>query len=204
MTITIRKIEPDEKDALNTVVDLHLLTFKGFFLSSMDRGFLYCMYRSMCEFEDSTVLMAFDGDRPIGFIAYVTNISNLYKYMIQRHLLTFGWHSFLAFLRKPSICAKLFRALKMPSTTKRNVRTVKLSSIGVDPEYRKHGVGSKLITEMKNNTDFDIIDYITLETDAVDNDHANAFYKKNEFRFSYQFVTPEGRAMNVYHYRKKT
>lgn len=202
MTMTIRKIEPTERDALEIVVDLHLLTFKGFFLSSMNRGFLRCLYQSMCEFEDSTLLMAFDGERPIGFIAYVTNISNLYKYMIKRHLLTFGWHSFLAFLRKPSICAKLLRALKMPSKTKRDSHTVKLSSIGVDPDYRKHGVGSRLITEMKNNTDFEVIDYITLETDAVDNDHANKFYQKNEFKFSYQFVTPEGREMNVYHYRK--
>ena len=201
--VTIREIDRHDKQLINAVVALHILTFKGFFLSSMNRGFLRWLYRSFCEFEDGTLLVAFDEDKPIGFIAYSKNISNLYKYMIKRHLLPFAWYSFLSFLRRPLILPKLFKALTMPSSSKRDEESVKVSSIGVDPEYRRHGVGSRLLDEMKNRVDFTDIDYITLETDRDDNDNANEFYQKNGFKYSYGFVTREGRAMNVYHYRKK-
>ena len=49
--------------------------------------------------------------------------------------------------------------------------------------------------------DFSKYDYITLETDAVDNEAANAFYQKNGFVLSDVFTTSEGRVMNKYHFR---
>ena len=198
----IKQIDSADKQAIESIVTLHKKTFSGFFLASMNRGFLRYLYRSVCEYEDGTLLTAVDGDRIIGFIAFGKNISELYKHMIKKHLFPFMWHSFLAFLRKPSICGKLFRALRMPKRTKRDNNTVKVSSISVDPDYREQGVGSMLLDAMKERVDFDTIDYVTLETDKIDNDPANAFYIKNGFKLSYVFETPEGRIMNVYHYHK--
>ena len=198
----IIQIDSHDKQAIESIVTLHKITFSGFFLASMNRGFLRYLYRSVCEYEESTLLAAVDGDKLIGFIAFGKNISNLYKYMIKHHIIPFMWYSLLAFLRKPSICGKLFRALKMPKRSKRDSNSVKVSSIGVDPEYREQGVGSKLLDAVKVSVDFSTIDYITLETDKIDNDPANAFYIKNGFRLSYVFETPEGRVMNVYHYHQ--
>lgn len=202
--LTVRKIEPNERKLIDRVVTIHLLAFNGFFLSSLNRGFLRCLYKSICEYDSADLLVAFDGEKPVGFLAYGKNISGLYSYMIEKHLIAFAWYSFLAFLRRPSILPKMLRALTMPSQTKRHTHTVKVSSIGVDPEYRKHGVGTLMLNEMKREINFNEINYVTLETDAVDNDKTIEFYVKNGFRFSYQFVTPENRKMNVYHYRKKT
>lgn len=198
----IKQIDRKDEKAIQSIITLHKLSFSGFFLSSMNRGFLRYLYRSVCEYSDGTLLAAVDGDRMVGFIAFGKNISNLYKHMIKHHLIPFMWYSFLAFLRKPKICGKLFRALKMPKRSKRDNNSVKVSSIGVDPEYRERGVGTMLLDEMKARVDFDTIDYVTLETDKIDNDPANAFYIKNGFKLSYVFETPEGRVMNVYHYHK--
>lgn len=87
----------------------------------------------------------------------------------------------------------------MPKRTKRDKKSVKISSIGVDPEYRNHGIGTLMLNEMKKRVDFSEIDYVTLETDAKGNDTVNDFYRKNGFKLSYVLVTPEGRQMNVYH-----
>ena len=200
--MTIRKIKPKEKKLIDRVVTIHLLAFSGFFLSSLNRGFLRCLYKSICEYENSDLLVAFEDEKPVGFLAYGKNIGGLYSYMIKTHVIEFAWFSFLAFLKRPSILPKMLRALTMPSKNKRHTHTVKVSSIGVDPEYRNRGIGTLLLDEMKRDINFEDIDYVTLETDAIDNDNTIEFYVRNGFRFSYQFVTPENRKMNVYHFRQ--
>ena len=62
---------------------------------------------------------------------------------------------------------------------KREEKYIELSSIGVDPTNKCKGVGSLLIDELKKTVDFDKFAYITLETDAVNNDGAIHFYEKN-------------------------
>ena len=199
--ITVREVHSYEKDIIEQVVKLHISSFKGFFLSSMNYGFLKTLYKSFCEHHSSDLLVAFDEDRPVGFIAYSRDTSEIYSYMLKKHFFSFGWYSFLAFLRRPAIFRKLFGAFGMSSQTKRSTHYVKLFSIGVDPEYQDKGVGSLLIQTLKKRLDFSRYDYITLETDAHGNDAANAFYVKNGFRLSETFTTKEGRVMNKYHFR---
>ena len=198
--ISIRSVSPREKELINEIATIHIRTFKHFFLTFMNRGFLRQMYRSYCEHEQSELLVAMDGEKPVGFLAYSMDLSGLYKYMLRHHLISFGWYSFLAFLRRPSIFLKLFGAFKKPNQAERSDQYVKLSSIGVDPDCKSEGIGSKMIDEMKSRVDFSRYDYIALETDAQDNDAVNSFYQKNEFALAYDFVTPEGRQMNEYRY----
>lgn len=46
--------------------------------------------------------------------------------------------------------------------------------------------------------------YISLETDTIDNETANRFYQKRGFKIARKYVTPEGRMMNEYRYRRET
>ena len=81
--IQIRQIENSEQNIINDVVDIHLNTFEGFFLTFMGKGFLKLMYRSYIEYKDSGILVAFQDNVPIGFLAYSGDLSGLYKYMIK-------------------------------------------------------------------------------------------------------------------------
>ena len=198
--IAIRGVNSKEKELINDIVDIHIRTFKHFFLTFMNKGFLRQMYRSYCEYQNAELLVALDHDKAVGFIAYSTDMSGLYKFMLKRHLISFGWYAFLAFLRKPSIFAKLFGAFTKPKQAEREDSYVRLSSIGVDPDCKSEGIGSKLIDEMKSRVDFSRYHYISLETDANDNDAVNSFYQKNDFALAYAFVTSEGREMNEYRY----
>ena len=49
-------------------------------------------------------------------------------------------------------------------------------------------------------TDFEKNVYITLETDAENNEAANVFYRKNGFVQAREYVTREGRRMIEYRY----
>lgn len=200
--ITIRKVEATEKKTIKQIVQIHLKTFPGFFLTFMGKGFLNQMYASYCRHTASGLYAAFDGEVPVGFLAFSSDFSGLYKYMIKHKLFAFAWYSIGAFFRKPKVFVRLVRAFLKPGEAKREESYIELSSIGVEPAEKGKGIGSLLIEELKKNTDFEKFAYINLETDAENNEATNRFYQKNGFVLSKTYQTHEGRKMNEYRYKK--
>lgn len=200
----IKSVAKQDKLIINEIVDIHMATFQGFFLTFLGKGFLRQMYSSYCSHDESNLLAALDEKgRPVGFLAYSANLSGLYKYMIKTRLIAFAWYSLGAFIRKPKVFMRLVRAFLKPGESKREEAYVELASIGVSPAAKAKGIGSALITHLKQQVDFQKYAYITLETDAVDNDIANGFYVKNGFALHRTFTTNEGRKMNEYRYRNE-
>lgn len=203
--LQIKEIEVYDKQVIGDIVQIHLDTFEGFFLTFMGRGFLKQMYRSYCDHDGSGLLAAFDEDgQIIGFLAFSSDMSGLYKHMIKKRLIPFAWYSLGAFLRKPKVFMRLIRAFLKPSESKRDEAFVELASIGVKPQIKSKGVGTQLIDSLKCRVDFERFEYITLETDAVDNEGANHFYQKNGFELQRTYETREGRKMNEYRFRGET
>lgn len=198
--VTIREAKPEEKKIIDEIVTIHLNTFTGFFLTFMGRGFLKQMYQSYCQHAESGLLVAEEDGRSIGFLAYSSNFSGLYKFMIKTRLIQFGWYSVGAFFRRPSAFMHIISAFLKPGEAKREEKYVELSSIGVDPNVKSKGIGSKLIEQLKKQVDFEKYAYITLETDAVDNEGAIHFYEKNGFIRERMFETDEGRKMYEYRF----
>ena len=198
--VTIREVKSDEKKIIDEIVTIHLNTFTGFFLTFMGRGFLRQMYQSYCDHEESGLLVAEGDGKTVGFLAYSSDFSGLYKFMIKTRLVQFGWYRMGAFFRRPSAFLHIIKAFLKPSEVKRKEKYVELSSIGVDPNVKSKGVGSKLIEKLKKLVDFEEYAYITLETDAVNNEGAIHFYEKNGFIRERMFVTDEGRKMYEYRF----
>ncbi len=198
--VTIRKVKSNEKELINEIVTIHLNTFTGFFLTFMGRGFLKQMYQSYCDYDESGLLVAEEDGKALGFLAFSSNFSGLYKFMIKTRLIQFGWYSIGAFFRRPSTFMHIISAFLKPGEAKRKEKYVELSSIGVDPDVKSKGIGSKLIDSLKNNVNFNKYAYINLETDAVDNEGAIHFYEKNGFVRDRMFETDEGRKMYEYRF----
>ncbi len=196
----IKKLTSPDKKILDEIVKIHLATFEGFFLTFMGRGFLHQMYLCYILHNESDLIIATEDGKTIGFLAYSNDMSGLYKYMIKKRLIPFGWYSAGAFFRKPKVFMRLIRAFLKPGEAKRDEKYIELSSIGVSPEIKSKGIGTKLIEFLKENVNFDEYEYIKLETDAKDNELANHFYIKNGFEMKGEYETPEGRKMNEYHY----
>lgn len=198
--VTIKEVKSNEKKLINEIVTIHLNTFTGFFLTFMGRGFLRQMYQSYCDYDESGLLVAEEDGKALGFLAFSSNFSGLYKFMIKTRLIQFGWYSVGAFFRRPSAFMHIISAFLKPGEAKREEKYVELSSIGVDPNVKSKGIGSKLIDALKDNVDFDKYAYINLETDAVDNEGAIHFYEKNGFVRERMFETDEGRKMYEYRF----
>lgn len=198
--VTIREVKSNEKELINEIVTIHLNTFTGFFLTFMGRGFLKQMYQSYCDYDESGLLVAEEDGKALGFLAFSSNFSGLYKFMIKTRLIKFGWYSIGAVFRRPSAFMHIISAFLKPGEAKREEKYVELSSIGVDPNVKSKGIGSKLIDALKDNVDFNKFAYINLETDAVDNEGAIHFYEKNGFVRERMFETDEGRKMYEYRF----
>ena len=197
----IKAVSSENKTDIGKIVSVHMETFTGFFLTFMGRGFLKSMYSSYCQHGDSELLAAYDGEILIGFLAWSADMSGLYKFMIKKKLIPFAWYSLGAFFRKPKVFMRLIRAFLKPGESERAEAYVELASIGVDPSVKSRGVGSALIDELKTRVDFSKYEYITLETDADNNEAANRFYQKNGFVLERTYETNEGRRMNEYRWR---
>ena len=199
----IREIGPKEKSIIKQVVQIHLETFQGFFLTFMGKGFLKQLYSSYCRHNESGLLVVFEDNQPVGFLAYSGDYSGLFKYMIRTRLIPFAWFSLGAFFRKPKSFMRLIRAFSKSKETKREEKYIELASIGVRPEFKSKGIGTSLINHFKSGVDFSKYAYINLETDADNNEAANCFYIKNGFELSRTYETKEGRKMNEYRYLEK-
>ena len=194
----IREAEPWQ---VKSIVNIHLATFPGFFLTFLGPGFLKCLYQAFISHKASQLLIAEnDVGELIGFVAFSYDLSALYLHLIRRSLTPLAWYSFLSVLRRPSVFFRLLRGLAQPKQSIRAERYAELSSIGVEPSKKHLGVGRKLIDEVKKRIDFANTSYLKLETDADNNDDVNAFYLRNGFTLHHAFTTAEGRKMNEYRY----
>ncbi|RGT08957.1 GNAT family N-acetyltransferase [Dorea formicigenerans] len=198
--VTIREVKSDEKKIIDEIVTIHLNTFTGFFLTFMGRGFLRQMYQSYCDHEESGLLVAEGDGKTVGFLAYSSDFSGLYKFMIKTRLVQFAWYSIGAFFRRPSAFLRIIKAFLKPSEVIRKEKYVELSSIGVAPNIKSKGIGSLLIGKLKKQVDFEKYAYITLETDAINNEDVIHFYEKNGFIRERMFETGEGRKMYEYRF----
>lgn len=189
-------------DDVEEVVYIHLETFEGFFLTFLGKGFLKVLYKGFIEHENSNLLIAKNQTKLVGFLAYSNDMSSFYKYLIKKHLFSFAWYAFIAFLRKPKVLFRLLSAFEKSDEVKRDEKYIELASIGVNPSYKGQGIGGMLIKFLQDSFDQEKYAYISLETDADKNEYVNNFYKKNGFILDRVYETKQGRKMNEYRYRR--
>lgn len=196
----IRELEQKDRNLIPSLALLHKAAFPSFFLTQLGIPFLKTLYTGYLEDAESGIIVAEEDNRVIGLIAYSKDYPKFYKGLIKHHIIKFAFCSLGAAIRHPSFIKRLLGAFKKSESVVKTERYVELASIGVDPTCESKGIGSALITYLKNQIDFGKFAYINLETDAVDNEAANHFYIKNGFNLEREFTTAEGRKMNEYRF----
>ena len=198
--IEIREIENVSRDQLDLIAQAHRRAFPDFFLTQLGEPFLRVLYTGYVKDQKSGLIVAECDGRLVGFLAYSNDYAAFFKMLVRCYLLQFGWYSFLAVVRHPSFVGRLLRAFHKSDEVQRKERYVELASICCVPEAGRTGIGTLLIQHLKDMTDFSKYAYISLETDAENNEAANRFYRKNGFTAVRQYKTNEGRLMNEYRY----
>ena len=200
--VQIRELKEANNNYIKSIAMLHRKAFPAFFLSQLGIPFLQTLYTGYLEDKESGIIVAEDGERLVGFIAYSKDYSRFYKELIKNHLLKFAICSVGAAVCHPSFIKRILGAFQKSESVVKAERYVELASICVDPSLESKGLGSTLIDYLKRIVDFDTYAYINLETDADHNERVNRFYIKNGFQLSRQFTTAEGRRMNEYRFKR--
>jgi len=182
---------------IDQVVDVHMISFEGFFLSFLGRDFLTQLYSSIIQDADGIAFVS-EEQRVIGFVAGTAQPSNFYRRLIIHRWWRFGLASIKPVIKNPSIISRLLRALKMPQSASNEANRGSLLSIAVLPEYQGKGIGELLVKVFLDESARRGLKKVDLTTDAIDNDGVNHFYKKLGFVIERSFETPEGRSMNEY------
>ena len=197
-------IHPFKAEYCDSVVNVHMHAYSGFFLTFLGPSFLSLLYRSIFSDVSGIVIVACQGPEVIGFVAGSTQPSGQYGRMLKNHLLAFFLASLRGFFQKPRILPRLFRAFRMPNQQLPVKKCATLMSIAVEPSFQGQGVGRLLIKAFLDEVQNRGLEYVNLTTDAVANDTINRFYKSLGFEIFREFTTPEGRAMNEYLYHIQT
>ena len=187
---TIRSMDSAD---VRSVVDVHLKSFPGFFLSFLGFRFLCLYYQSLLDFSQLS-LVAAQGGRIVGFVVGIDNSFGFYRRLRQSRGVHFALAALPAAIRRPSTVPRLFRALRKRSPFEADdVPSVTLASFAVLPEMRRSGVGKPLMQGFEALARQRGFRRVVLETDLENNDEALRFYKMQGFVTRRTLLTPECR-----------
>ena len=134
----------------------------------------------------------------VGFAVGMLNPAAFYRQLLRER----GWRFAVAaadsVIRRPVIVPRLLRARSYPSHTPNEDWIATLGSIGVQPEYQRHGLGSRLVQSFLEAARARGALQVNLTTDSENNDAINSFYRRLGFDCTDSFCTPEGRHMYEY------
>jgi ribosomal protein S18 acetylase RimI-like enzyme len=184
---------------VDQVVNVHLSSFQGFFLTFLGPEFLSLLYTYMVSSSDGVGYVFMDDDqRIVGFVCGSTQPSGFYKRFFKKQWLHIVLATLWPVVRNPSISPRLVWRVLRPPQASTDSGTATLLSIAVLREHQNKGVGKLLAQEFLSEMQRRGIERVNLTTDKEGNDAGNAFYQRLGFRLARSFVTPEGRWMNEY------
>ncbi len=180
------------------LVEIHLLSFRNFFLTFLGPAFLRELYGAIVADPSGIGCVAWSEGRVSGFAIGTSHSAGLYARLLRRRWWRFGLAALPAFIRRPSILPRLLRAFSMPGQEPSGENNGTLMSIAVHPAFQGQGVGAQLVGAFLQEAAVRGLDGVDLTTDALENEPANRFYQGLGFGLKRSYVTPEGRKMNEY------
>jgi ribosomal protein S18 acetylase RimI-like enzyme len=191
-------VVPMKIDHIKSVIDVHIQSFRGFFLTFLGRDFLSELYRGIITDSSGIAFVAISENCVVGFVAGTDQPAGFYERLIRRRWWRFGLYAFPVVLKKPSASFRLWRALSMPKIVTKEQSRGTLMSIAIMPGQQSKGIGQLLVKSFLEESIKRGLKKVDLLTDKLNNDSANSFYLRQGFNLLRSFTTPEGREMNEY------
>ena len=180
------------------VVNTHLKSFSGFFLSFLGYQFLQELYVGILKDSAGIAYVYEDQGHILGFVAGTSQPAGFYSRLLLRRWWRFGLASFVPISKNPLIVPRLLRAFRKPQDVSDQPDIGTLMSIAVSPDSQGRGLGQALVKTFLDEAAQRGLKYVDLTTDKNNNDSVNQFYQRMGFQCSRTFVTAEGREMYEY------
>ena len=185
---------------LDSIVQIHLAAFEGFFLETLGERFLKELYLGFLVEPSGLCLVAIDRKDVVGFVAGTTEPEGFFRRLLRRR-----WHAFVLAgaasltLHPIRVGKKFLRALRYRGERPADVpNATLLNSIGVVPSGIGRGIGKMLISAFCERAQLSGASTVFLTTDRDRNDAVNQFYLLNGFKLHSSFLKERARWMNLY------
>lgn len=181
---------------LDDLVDLHIKTFNGFFLTSLGSDFLKTYYDACLSNENTIALGVIDEkNKVIGFAIGALNAFGYHKKVLFKNIHKFIYSLFVACLIKPKSIFRLILNLNKSPRKFDKKNYSELMSIAVLPSLKGLGIGKLLLTKFEETAKLKGAKQCALTTDYYNNDLVIEFYKKNNYEVYYDFFAYPKRKM---------
>lgn len=189
----IRKATINDVD---TIVEIHLNAFEGFFLTSLGAEFLRFYYSCFVRSNETVTMIAEENGVIYGFSASSKFCKGFNSRLIKSNLIAFGLLSFKLLLIKPISLLRLVKNLsKKGENVIDNEDYAELYSIGVCKSAQGKGVGKMLLLKSEQLMKEEGVTRVSLTTDFDNNEQAVGFYHSMGYETLYEFVTYPNRKM---------
>lgn len=189
----IRKATINDVD---TIVEIHLNAFEGFFLTSLGAEFLRFYYSCFVRSNETVTMIAEENGVIYGFSASSKFCKGFNSRLIKSNLIAFGLLSFKLLLIKPISLLRLVKNLsKNGENVIDNEDYAELYSIGVCKSAQGKGVGKMLLLKSEQVMKEEGVTRVSLTTDFDNNEQAVGFYHSMGYETFYEFITYPNRKM---------
>ena len=189
----IRKATINDVD---TIVEIHLNAFEGFFLTSLGAEFLRFYYSCFVRSNETVTMIAEENGVIYGFSASSKFCKGFNSRLIKSNLIAFGLLSFKLLLIKPISLLCLVKNLsKKGENVIDNEDYAELYSIGVCKSAQGKGVGKMLLLKSEQVMKEEGVTRVSLTTDFDNNEQAVGFYHSMGYETFYEFITYPNRKM---------
>lgn len=181
-----------------SVVQVHIKSFSGFFLSFLGPAFLRQLYTATLA-DPSGIGFVAENERGVcGFVTGTAQPSGFYRRLLLQRWWRFALASVIPITKRPLIVPRLLRAFSMSAHASQKEGHGTLMSLAVLPDMTGKGIGKSLVYSFLKEAHKRDLHQVDLLSDRYHNNDVNAFYQGLGFRCERQFTTPEGRMMNEY------
>lgn len=181
---------------IEEIAKLHIQGIKAGFISSLGLNFVKELYKSIAQSESCFGFIEEENNVAVGYIAFTTNLSDLYKRIILKRL-----HRFIPLLLSKTFSIRtvknIFETLFYYKKVKLlNLPNSELLSIVVCETHKGRGIAKRLIQEGIMECKKRNIKEIKVLVDKT-NETANTLYRNNGFQAAYK-ISSHGVLSNIY------
>ncbi len=162
---------------IKDLVRLHLQIFKGLFSEKLGYSYLQFFYKTIVTSPYSTCFIYQEKDRILGFVAGVCNRNKFFDSKDKTRIAYYILKNFLLFKIRIGEIAGFIRYFLWVKSVNINAE---LLSLIVDKDYRRQGVGSKLLEKLIDYYKGRGIDNFVVFSDDEISEGLN-FYKNKHF-----------------------
>jgi ribosomal protein S18 acetylase RimI-like enzyme len=185
-----------KKNYSREAASLHINSISTGFISSLGTNFVTALYDAISEDSNSFGFVAIEDGKVLGFVAFSTNLSKLYKYVALKKGFKFAFVLIKSMLSL-RVVKKVWDNLFYPSKMKKmDLPDAELLSISVDPEGRGKGIAKQLIDAGFKECRKRKIGSVKVLV-ASENLPANQLYQKCGFELATQ-IESHGVKSNIY------